>query len=69
MSIPSVADRLADGFLDPPPTWTDVPESQVIETDGTPGDEDTESWTDDGTSSAGASTTGCRFYRIRLLSD
>jgi Tol biopolymer transport system component len=57
----------ADSFFDPPPTWTDIAESQVTETDGNPGQEGSETWIDDGSSSAGISPTGCRFYRIRLV--
>ncbi len=62
-------DGTADGLFGPSPAWTDIPESQVTENDGGPGDEGTESWTDDGTSSAGTSTTGNRYYRIRLAGD
>ena len=59
------SDGTASGTYDPAGSWTDIPESQVTELDGSPGDEGTESWTDDGTSSAGSSTTGSRFYRVR----
>ncbi|MBN1919200.1 MAG: PQQ-like beta-propeller repeat protein [Verrucomicrobia bacterium] len=60
------ADGTALGAYDPAASWTDIAESQVTEMDGAPGDEGTESWTDDGTSSAGVSTTGSRFYRVRV---
>jgi len=62
-------DGTPDGAFGPAPDWADIPESQVTETDGAPGDEDVESWTDDGTSSAGTSATGSRFYRIRLVEE
>jgi outer membrane protein assembly factor BamB len=61
------SDGTALGAYDPAANWTDIPQSQVTESDGSPGDEGTESWTDDGTSSAGVSTTGSRFYRVRTV--
>jgi len=61
------SDGTPTGAYDPGATWHDVPESEVMESDGSPGDEGTESWTDDGTSSAGFSTTGSRFYRVRIV--
>jgi parallel beta-helix repeat protein len=63
------SDGTPGGHYAVPLDWTDIPETQVTETDGSPGDEGTESWTDDGTSSAGPSTTGSRFYRIRLVEE
>ena len=62
-------DGTAGGHYGTSPAWADIPETQVTETDGSPGDEDTESWSDHGTSSAGTSTTGSRFYRIRLVEE
>jgi outer membrane protein assembly factor BamB len=61
------SDGTVDGTYDPAASWTDIPESQVTELDGSPGDEGSESWSDDGTSSAGSSTTGSRFYRVRIV--
>jgi outer membrane protein assembly factor BamB len=61
------SDGTALGAYDPAASWTDIPESQVTESDGAPGDEGTEIWTDDGGSSAGLSTTGSRFYRVRTV--
>jgi len=60
-------DATPSGAYDPAGNWTDIVESQVTESDGVPGDEGLESWTDDGTSSAGTSTTGGRFYRVRVV--
>lgn len=67
MYVVQYSDGTARGAYDPAASWTDIPESQVTESDGAPGDEGTESWTDDGTSSAGVSTTGSRFYRVRVV--
>jgi hypothetical protein len=60
-------DGTPEGLFGPSPIWTDIPESEVTETDGSPGDEGTESWTDDGTSSAGPLPPGGRYYRLRLV--
>ena len=61
------SDGTPNGAYDPGAIWHDIPESQVTESDGSPGDDGTESWTDDGTSSAGFSTTGSRFCRVRIV--
>ncbi len=61
------SDGTPSGAYDPGATWQDIAESLVTESDGSPGDQGTESWMDDGTSPAGFSTTRSRFYRVRLV--